>query len=208
MPPFSSFTAVAAPLPQGNIDTDMIIPAQFLRTTGRQGLGRNLFHGMRYLADGSENPDFVLNRPAYRASRILLTHENFGCGSSREHAPWALLEFGICCIVAPSFGEIFYDNCFKNGILPVRLPRPQCDRLIANNRPEMAGHRLSVDLERSEVAGVDGQAFPFRLDPHHRAMLLDGLDEIGRTLVYEDDIRNFERDHREAWPPLPETGFA
>ena len=178
---FTRLEAVAAPLPMINVDTDMIIPKQFLKTIKRSGLGESLFFEMRYDDDGGEKPDFVLNREPYRKAQILIAGDNFGCGSSREHAPWALLDFGIRCVVAPSFADIFYNNCFKNGILPIVLPREQVDPLMAlAGRPE--GAVLSVDLDRQEITKPDGGAIPFDVDPFRKSCLLGGLDEIGLTL--------------------------
>ncbi len=155
MQPFTTLTGVAAPLPMANVDTDKIIPARFLKSISRSGFGKNLFANMRYREDGTENPDFVLNRPPYRDAEILIAHENFGCGSSREHAPWALLDFGIRCVIAPDFADIFHNNCFKNGILPVRLPREVCEKLMDDAR--LGGNaRLTVDLERQVVVRPSG----------------------------------------------------
>src|SRR5690242_1713766 len=163
MEPFKKLTGVAAPLNMINVDTDMIIPKQFLKTIKRTGLGSALFHEMRTRPDGSENPDFVLNKKAYKKAQILVTGANFGCGSSREHAPWALLDFGIKCVIAPNFADIFYNNCFKNGILPVRLPRAVCDQLIADAR--LGGNaRLTVDLERQVVMRPNGEEISFEVD--------------------------------------------
>jgi 3-isopropylmalate/(R)-2-methylmalate dehydratase small subunit len=200
---FTTLTAVAAPLPEPNMDTDKIIPARFLKITDRSGLGRHLFDGLRYRLAGTEIPEFILNRGPYRASRILVTHENFGCGSSREHAAWALLDFGIRCVVAPSFAEIFHANCVRNGILPVRLPRPICDILIDHISPGAPDPRLTVDLERCAVLRACGEAFAFALDPLDRAALLNGLDDIRRTLVHADDIGGFEAKDLRTRPWLP-----
>ena len=201
MQSFTRLTAVAAPLPMINVDTDMIIPKQFLKTIKRSGLGESLFFEMRYDDDGSEKPEFVLNRGPYRQAEILIAGENFGCGSSREHAPWALLDFGIRCVVAPSFADIFYNNCFKNGILPIVLPREQVDALMAlAARPE--GAVLTVDLERQEIAAPDGVAMAFEVDPFRKSCLLGGLDEIGLTLQKAPSIAAFEERHKASQPWL------
>ena len=181
MTPFTTLTATAAPLPLINIDTDMIIPKQFLKTIARTGLGKNLFDEMRYTLEGAEIPEFVLNQPAYRHAQILVAGENFGCGSSREHAPWALLDFGIRCVIAASFADIFYGNCFKNGILPITLPQDQVDVLMEDaRRGENA--RISVDLDSQTVTSSDGRQFRFEVDAFKKHCLLNGLDDIGLTL--------------------------
>ncbi len=199
MEPFTVLTAVAAPLPEANIDTDKIIPSRFLKTIQRSGLGRNAFDSMRYEADGSEKPGFVLNREPYRGAQILVTYENFGCGSSREHAPWALLDFGIRCVIAPSFADIFHNNCFKNGILPIRLPREVCD-LLMQDAAGGANSRLTVDLRRQVVVRPDGQEVAFAVDPLRRHLLLEGLDDIGQTLQHEGAITRFEQDRLRSRP--------
>jgi 3-isopropylmalate/(R)-2-methylmalate dehydratase small subunit len=181
MEKFTTLSGIAAPLPMMNVDTDMIIPKQFLKTIQREGLGRNLFDEMRFLDDGSENPDFVLNRPAYREAQILVAGENFGCGSSREHAPWALLDYGIRCVVAPSFADIFYNNCFKNGILPIALPQEDVDKLM-DDAERGANAILTIDLERQEITGPDGGRISFEVDPWRKHCLLNGLDDIALTL--------------------------
>jgi 3-isopropylmalate/(R)-2-methylmalate dehydratase small subunit len=202
MQAFTQLTGIAAPLPLSNVDTDKIIPAVFLKTIKRSGLGKSLFHTLRYDADGAERPDFVLNQPAYRQASILIAHENFGCGSSREHAPWALLDFGIRCVIAPDFADIFYNNCFKNGILPVTLPRAICDRLMEDAR--MGGNaRITVDLERERVIRPNGEEIPFTIDPHRRQMLLQGLDEIGQTMQRTGAIDAFEAQRAQQLPWLP-----
>ena len=178
MDKFTTLTGVAAPLPLVNVDTDMIIPKQYLKTIQRTGLGKGLFDEMRYLDDGSENPDFVLNKPAYRNAEILVAGENFGCGSSREHAPWALLDFGIRCVIAPSFADIFYNNCFKNGILPVVLPQEDVDRLM-DDAGRGANAVVTVDLESQTIAGPDGGTVAFEIDPHRRRCLLKGSTTSG-----------------------------
>lgn len=191
MEPFQLVEGVAAPLPSINVDTDQIIPKQFLKTIKRTGLGVHLFNDLRFNDDGSEKPDFVLNKSAYRGASILVAGRNFGCGSSREHAPWALLDFGIRCVIAPSFADIFYNNCFKNGILPVILDESQVDELL-----EAASHGqnavISVNLEKQEVSSPDGQVFRFEIDSFRKHCLLNGLDDIGLTMEKADDIDQFE----------------
>ena len=201
MDKFTSLTSVAAPMPLVNIDTDMIIPKQYLKTIKRTGLGVGLFSEMRYNEDGSENPDFVLNQPLYRNAEILIAYENFGCGSSREDAPWALLDFGIRCVIAPDFADIFNNNCFKNGILPVRLPREVCDRLMDDARVG-ANARITVDLERQVVVRPNGEEIPFAVDPFRRHLLLNGLDDIGQTLQHAAAIDTFEAKRNAAQPWL------
>ena len=199
---FTELTGVAAPLPLANVDTDKIIPARFLKTIQRSGLGVHLFDTLRYDASGTERPDFVLNQPAFLSAEILIAHENFGCGSSREHAPWALLDFGIRCVIAPSFADIFHSNCFKNGILPIALPRAVCDALMADAR--LGGNaRLTIDLTRQVVLRPDGTSIPFEVDPHGRHMLLHGLDEIGQTLTRSAAIDGYEAERRAAEPWIP-----
>ena len=201
MQPFTVLTGVAAPLPMINIDTDMIIPKQFLKTIKRTGLGKSLFFDHRYLDNGEEDVRFVLNRPAYRNAQILIAGENFGCGSSREHAPWALLDFGIRCVIAPDFADIFHNNCFKNGILPVRLPREVCDKLMDDARLG-ANARLTVDLERQVVVRPTGEEIPFQIDPLRRHLLLNGLDDIGQTMQHAGAIDGFEAKQKAAQPWL------
>ena len=191
MDKFTQLTGTAAPLPMMNVDTDMIIPKQFLKTIARTGLGRNLFDEMRYRDDGSENPDFVLNKPAYRGAQILVAGDNFGCGSSREHAPWALLDFGIRCVIAPSFADIFYNNCFKNGILPIALPQEEVDKLM-DDAQRGANAVVTVDLESQTITGPDGGSISFEVDPHRKHCLLNGLDDIGLTLEKSAAIDAFE----------------
>ena len=199
---FTTLTGVAAPLPLINIDTDMIIPKQFLKTIARTGLGKNLFDEMRYNADGSENPDFVLNKPAYRQTKILVTGDNFGCGSSREHAPWALLDFGIRCVIAPSFADIFYNNCFKNGILPIVLSKDECDLLIHEAETAL-DPTFTVDLEQHLIfRPIGNEPIRFDLDPSSRHKLLHGLDEISQTLQQAGSIDGFEERQRAAAPWL------
>lgn len=195
MEPFTTLTGVAAPLPMINVDTDMIIPKQYLKTIKRTGLGAHLFDEMRYTRDGGEVAEFVLNKPAYRAASILVSGENFGCGSSREHAPWALLDFGIRCVIAPSFADIFYNNCFKNGILPIALPKEQVD-LLLDDAARGANATVTVDLEAQEIRGPDGGVIRFDLDPFRKHCLLNGLDDIGLTLRKAPAIDAFEATRR------------
>ena len=200
MEPFTTLTGVAAPLPMINVDTDMIIPKNFLKTIKRTGLGKALFFEMRTNADGSENPDFVLNKPAYRKAQILVAGENFGCGSSREHAPWALLDFGIRVVLAPSFADIFYNNCFKNGILPIELPQEDIDKLL-DDAERGANAVITVDLAKQEIHGPDGGTINFEIDPFRKQCLLNGWDDIALTLRNEDKISAFEarRKAQTAW---------
>ena len=188
---FETITGVAAPLPLINVDTDMIIPKQFLKTIKRSGLGVNLFDEMRYRDDGSEDPDFVLNKPAYRNAQIIVAGDNFGCGSSREHAPWALLDFGIRAVIAPSYADIFYNNCFKNGILPIVLPPEQVDALMEDAK-NGENARITVDLENQTVTGTDGTAYAFEVDSFKKHCLLNGLDDIGLTMEKVSAIDAFE----------------
>jgi 3-isopropylmalate/(R)-2-methylmalate dehydratase small subunit len=192
MEPFITLTGVAAPLNMINVDTDMIIPKQYLKTVHRTGLGKALFDEMRHNPDGSEKPDFVLNKPAYRGAKILVTGENFGCGSSREHAPWALLDFGIRCVIAPSFADIFYGNCFKNGILPIKLPQAEVDKLM-DDAGRGANAVISVDLEKQEIKGPDGGTIKFEIDPFRKQCLLNGWDDIGLTMRAAGKIDSFEK---------------
>ncbi len=184
-----------------NVDTDMIIPKQFLKTIKRTGLGRHAFTEMRYLDDGSENPDFVLNKPAYRNAKILVAGENFGCGSSREHAPWALLDFGIRCVIAPSFADIFYNNCFKNGILPIVLPQDDIDKLM-DDASRGANAVVTVDLENQSITGPDGGEIKFDVDPFRKHCLVNGLDDIALSLEKDDAIAAHEAKRRSATPWL------
>ena len=196
MEPFNHLTGVAAPLPMVNVDTDMIIPKQFLKTIKRSGLREGLFFEMRTKPDGSENPDFVLNKPAYQKSQILISGANFGCGSSREHAPWALLDFGIKCIIAPSFGDIFFNNSFKNGVLPIRLPEAECEKLMEDAR-NGANAVISVDLEKQEIQRPDGEIIRFDVDPFRKQCLLNGWDDIGLTMRHEEKISEYEKRHKQ-----------
>jgi len=192
MTPFTTLTGIAAPMPLVNIDTDMIIPKQFLKTIKRTGLGVNLFDEMRYTQDGQEIPDFVLNQPPYRNAEIIVAGDNFGCGSSREHAPWALLDFGIRCVISTSFADIFYNNCFKNGILPIVMPQEVVDVLMADAR-KGENARQTVDLEAQTVTTSDGQVFSFAVDGHRKHCLINGLDDIGLSLEKGAAIDSFEK---------------
>jgi len=193
MEKFTRLTGVAAPLPIVNIDTDMIIPKDYLKTIERTGLGRGLFADMRYNQDGSENPDFVLNKPAYAQAKILVTGDNFGCGSSREHAPWALADFGIRCVISTSFADIFYNNCFKNGILPIKVSSADLEKLL-DDASRGSNATLTIDLEAEEIYGPDGGTLSFDLDEFRRHCLLNGLDDIGLTMQKEAQIDCFEAD--------------
>jgi 3-isopropylmalate/(R)-2-methylmalate dehydratase small subunit len=201
MQKFTKLKGVVAPLPMVNVDTDMIIPKQFLKTIQRTGLGKNLFNDMRFTPDGKEIALFVLNQPAYRKAEILIAGENFGCGSSREHAPWALLDFGIRCVIAPSFADIFYNNCFKNGVLPLALPQAQVDKLM--ELAKKPGVLMTVDLEEQCVsAWPDNVNFSFKLDEFRRHCLLNGLDDIGLTEQHAAEITNYEEKQRSERPWL------
>ena len=191
MEKFDKLTGIAAPLDIINVDTDMIIPKQFLKTIQRSGLGKNLFDEMRYTPDGEEIADFVLNQTAYREAQILVAGDNFGCGSSREHAPWALLDFGIRCIIAPSFADIFYNNCFKNGILPIVLPQTEVDKLM-DDAKRGANATISVDLESQTIQGPDGGTISFEIDGFRKQCLMEGLDDIGLTLQKARAIDAYE----------------
>ena len=191
MQKFTMLTGIAAHLPMINVDTDMIIPKQYLKTIKRTGLSKGLFADLRYDEKGSPLPDFVLHKPPYTQAKILITGENFGCGSSREHAPWALLDFGITCLIAPSFADIFYNNCFKNGILPVTLPQAEIDKLI-DDAARGANATLTIDLPAQEIRGPDGGAIRFDIDPFRKRCLIEGLDDIGLTLEKADAIDAFE----------------
>ncbi len=200
MDKFTTLTATAAPLPMVNVDTDKIIPKQFLKTIKRSGLAKGLFYEMRF-DEAGQAKDFVLDRPAYRNAQILVAGDNFGCGSSREHAPWALLDFGIRCIIAPSFADIFYNNCFKNGILPIALPQEQVD-LLMDDAQRGANAVLTVDLEKQAITGPDGGAIHFDIDPFRKHCLLNGLDDIALTLEQASGIDSFEASQRQAQPWL------
>jgi 3-isopropylmalate/(R)-2-methylmalate dehydratase small subunit len=199
MEKFTKITGVAAPMPIVNVDTDMIIPKDYLKTIKRTGLGTGLFAEMRYLDDGAENPDFVLNKPAYRKAQILVAGDNFGCGSSREHAPWALLDFGIRCVISTSFADIFYNNCFKNGVLPVVVSPEDLEKLM-DDASRGANATLTVDLEAMEIRGPDGGTVKFDLDEFRRHCLLNGLDDIGLTLQKSKSIDSFEKNYAESRP--------
>ncbi|MEM0987099.1 MAG: 3-isopropylmalate dehydratase small subunit [Pseudomonadota bacterium] len=208
MKPFTTLRAAAAPLTdQGklmvNVDTDMIIPKQFLKTTERSGLSKGLFHELKTLEDGSPDPDFVLNRPAYRDAEVLIAGENFGCGSSREHAPWALLDQGITCVIAPSFADIFFNNCFKNGVLPIALPVDVCSALA--DQANGANSVFTVDLASQTISAPDGSEYRFEIDPGRKANLLAGLDEIGQSLSAADAIAAYEAKRRDLTPWLEKT---
>ena len=200
MDKFTTLTATAAPLPMVNVDTDKIIPKQFLKTIKRSGLAEGLFYEMRF-DEAGQAKDFVLDRPAYQNAQILVAGDNFGCGSSREHAPWALLDFGIRCIIAPSFADIFYNNCFKNGILPIALPQKQVD-LLMDDAQRGANAVLTVDLEKQEITGPDGGTIQFDIDPFRKHCLLNGLDDIALTLEQASGIDSFEASQRQTQPWL------
>ena len=191
MEKFTQLTGVAAPMPAINIDTDKIFPAIHLRTIKRTGLAKHLFEEIRFRADGSENPDFILNQGPYRQAKIIVAGDNFGCGSSREHAPWALTDFGIKCVIAPSFADIFYNNCFKNGVLPIALPKEIVDELMEDAR-KGANAVMTIDLETQTITRPDGEKVHFELDAFRKHCLLNGLDDIGLTLTHADEIRTFE----------------
>ncbi|CAA9424756.1 MAG: 3-isopropylmalate dehydratase small subunit [uncultured Rubellimicrobium sp.] len=199
MDKFTQLSGIAAPMPLVNIDTDMIIPKQFLKTIKRSGLGKNLFDEMRFNQDGSEVEGFVLNQPAYRAATILVAGDNFGCGSSREHAPWALADFGIRCVISTSFADIFYNNCFKNGILPIVLPEDERD-LCMRDAEKGANARIEVDLEAQTITLSDGQQIRFEVDPFRKHCLLNGLDDIGLTMEKAPAISTFEAQAAQARP--------
>jgi 3-isopropylmalate/(R)-2-methylmalate dehydratase small subunit len=199
MQKFTTLSGVAAPLPMVNVDTDMIIPKQFLKTVKRTGLSEGLFYEMRFDENGKAKGDFILDQPAYRNAQILVAGENFGCGSSREHAPWALLDAGIRCVIAPSFADIFYNNCFKNGILPIVLPQEQVD-LLMDDAQRGANAVVTVDLEKQEITGPDGGCIKFDLDPFRKHCLLNGLDDIGLTLEKADKIAAFEATRKTTQP--------
>jgi len=199
MDKFTVLDGIAAPLPVVNVDTDKIIPARHLKSVARTGFGKYLLEPLRYRADGSENPDFVLNKPAYRNAKILVVGENFGCGSSREHAPWALLDFGIRAVIGPSFADIFYNNCFQNGVLPIKLP-PETVKLLMEDAEKGANARLTIDLEHETITRPDGSTVAFAIDPFRKHCLLNGLDDIGLTLQKEPAIAGYEAKSRAALP--------
>jgi 3-isopropylmalate/(R)-2-methylmalate dehydratase small subunit len=201
MQSFTTLTGVAAPFPLINVDTDMIIPKQFLKTIKRTGLGKALFHELRHDENGQERPEFVLNKPAYRKAQILVAGDNFGCGSSREHAPWALLDFGIRCVISTSFADIFYNNCFKNGILPV-VVSPENLKKLMDDAERGANATVTIDLAAQEIRGPDGGMIRFDIDPFRKHCLMNGLDDIGLTMEKQSDIDNFERSQAERRPWL------
>jgi 3-isopropylmalate/(R)-2-methylmalate dehydratase small subunit len=201
MEKFTALTGVAASLPMVNVDTDMIIPARFLKSIKRTGFGESLFYTLRYDEDGNERPDFVLNKPAYRNAKILIAGSNFGCGSSREHAPWALQDFGIKCVIATDFADIFYNNSFKNGILLIKLPQEEIDKLH-EDAERGANATITVDLERQEITGPDGGVIKFDIDPFKKHCLLNGLDDIGLTMQKEDKITSYEERQKTETPWL------
>jgi 3-isopropylmalate/(R)-2-methylmalate dehydratase small subunit len=201
MQSFTTLTGVAAPFPLINVDTDMIIPKQFLKTIKRTGLGKALFHELRYDEKGQEKPEFVLNKPAYRKAQILVAGDNFGCGSSREHAPWALLDFGIRCVISTSFADIFYNNCFKNGILPI-VVGPENFKKLMDDAERGANATVTIDLAKQEIRGPDGGMIRFDIDPFRKHCLMNGLDDIGLTMEKQRDIDNFERTQAERRPWL------
>jgi 3-isopropylmalate/(R)-2-methylmalate dehydratase small subunit len=192
MEKFTTLTAVAAPLNMINVDTDMIIPKDYLKTIQRTGLGKGLFAELRYADDGSDNPDFVLNKPAYKTAKIIVAGDNFGCGSSREHAPWALLDYGIRSVISTEFGDIFYNNCFKNGILPIKVSKEDLDKLI-DDAERGANATLSIDLDKQEIRGPDGGVVRFEVDAFKKHCLLNGLDEVGLTMEKDDRIAAYEK---------------
>jgi len=192
MEKFTTLTAVAAPLNMINVDTDMIIPKDYLKTIQRTGLGKGLFAELRYNDDGSPNPDFVLNKPAYKNAKILVAGDNFGCGSSREHAPWALLDYGIRAVISTQFGDIFYNNCFQNGILPIKVSKDDLDKLM-DDAERGANATLSIDLEKQEIRGPDGGVVKFDIDPFKKHCMLNGLDAVGLTLAKDEHIASYEK---------------
>jgi 3-isopropylmalate/(R)-2-methylmalate dehydratase small subunit len=199
MKKFNKLTGIAAPMPLVNIDTDMIIPKQFLKTIKRSGLGANLFDEMRFDLEGNEIPDFVLNKKAYRSAEIIVAGENFGCGSSREHAPWALLDFGIKCVISTSYADIFYNNCFKNGILPIVLKAEEVEELMEDSK-KGENARITVDLETQKVQSSDGAEFSFEIDGFKKHCLLNGLDDIGLTMEKASSIDDFEESYQKKMP--------
>ena len=199
MEKFNKLTGIAAPMPLVNIDTDMIIPKQFLKTIKRSGLGANLFDEMRFDLEGNEIPDFVLNKKAYRNAEIIVAGENFGCGSSREHAPWALIDFGIKCVISTSYADIFYNNCFKNGILPIVLKAEEVEELMEDSK-KGENARITVDLETQKVHSSDGVEFSFEIDEFKKHCLLNGLDDIGLTMEKASSIDDFEKSYQKQMP--------
>jgi len=201
MQKFTTLEGIAAPLPMINVDTDKIIPKQHLKTIERTGLGKVLFDELRFRDDGSENPDFILNQPAYRHAKVIVAGENFGCGSSREHAPWALLDFGISCVIAASFADIFYNNCFKNGILPIKMPKEIIAKLM-DDASRGSNAIIEIDLEKQEIKGPDGGTVHFDIDPFRKHCLLNGLDDIGLTMEKRSEIDDFETRQKDSQPWL------
>jgi len=201
MEKFTQLTGIAAPMPMINIDTDKIFPAIHLRTIKRTGLAKHLFEEIRFRADGSENPDFVLNQGPYRQAKIIVAGDNFGCGSSREHAPWALLDFGIRCIISEDFADIFYNNCFKNGILPIRMPKEIIAKLM-DDASRGSNAIIEIDLEKQEIKGPDGGTVHFDIDPFRKHCLLNGLDDIGLTMEKKSEIDDFETRQKDSQPWL------
>ena len=195
MQPFITLTGIAAPLPIQNVDTDMIIPKQFLKTIKRTGLGKNLFHEMRFDTEGNPNPDFILNQPPFDRAEILIAEDNFGCGSSREHAPWSLLDFGIRCILTPSYADIFYNNCFKNGILPITLPLPVIKSLIEQAQT-LPAPQLTINLPQQTIALFNGDIIPFTIEEFRKECLVNGWDDIALTLLHETDIAGYEKQNQ------------
>ena len=191
MDKFTTLTGVAAPLDMANIDTDKIIPKQYLKTIKRTGLGQGLFAELRFNQDGTENPDFILNKPAYRQAKIIVAGDNFGCGSSREHAPWALLDFGVRCVISTSFADIFYNNCFKNGILPIRVTPEQLE-LLMDDASRGSNATLTIDLDSQQIRGPDGGTVTFDIDPFRKHCLMEGLDDVGLTLAKKPAIDRYE----------------
>ena len=201
MQKFDKLEGVAAPMDIINIDTDMIIPKQFLKTIKRSGLGKSLFFEMRYTNDGDENAEFILNKPAYRSAQILVAGDNFGCGSSREHAPWALLDYGIRCVISTSFADIFYNNCFKNGILPLKVTPEQRDALLAD-AGDIENPELKIDLNLQKISRPNGATISFEIDPFRKECLLNGLDDIGITLEKSEMIGSYEKKRSSSLPWL------
>jgi len=199
MEKFNTLTGVAAPLEMINVDTDMIIPKQYLKTLGRTGLGKALLSELRFDEKGNERPDFVLNKPAYRAAKILVAGDNFGCGSSREHAPWALMDFGIRCVISTSFADIFFSNCFQNGILPIKVKPEELEKLM-DDAKRGANATMTIDLEKQEIKGPDGDMIKFDVDPFRKHCLMNGLDDIGLTMQKEKSIKSYEDKERAERP--------
>ena len=199
MEKFTHLRGTAAPMDMINIDTDMIIPKQYLKTIKRTGLGKHAFAEMRYNEDGSEKPDFVLNKPQYRNAQVIVAEDNFGCGSSREHAPWALLDFGIKCVISTSFADIFYNNCFKNGILPIKVTHEQLRELM-DDAGKGSNAVLEIDLENQTIGRPNGESVPFEIDAHRKHCLINGLDDIGQTLQQSSKIDSFEEKRKAATP--------